>query len=154
MGSIGVRIRLGNEGVRKGAFWRWEMSLIEREYSRPEGEPQPNYVAQMANDLIVTMQAAWIEWQHGRGAEAAMEWIQNTLVGPGQIPDEDDPYGTDAQSWHGLHRSDKAPPCSHCGKPAVEWGQDEATCGECRERKRLGILHPADGPAAQPGGKS
>lgn len=124
------------------------MSLAERDYSKPEGDGEPDFMAQMANDLLVTMQAAWIEWRNGRGAEAAMQWIENTLDGPGLIPDDDDPYINDAQSFHGINRSDKAPPCSHCGKPATAWGKDEASCAECQERKRLGLLHEPDGPAA------
>lgn len=38
---------------------------------------------------IAAMQAAWIEWKHGRGADAGMQWIENTLWGPGLIPGED-----------------------------------------------------------------
>ena len=124
------------------------MSVIEREYSKPADDSPDDFVAQMANDLLVVMQAAWIEWQNGRGAEAAMQWIANTLAGPGLIPDENAPYYNDAQSFHGLHRSDPAPPCTHCGKPATLWGKDEASCAECQERKRLGLLHAPDGPAA------
>lgn len=45
----------------------------------------------------LAMKAAWIEWKHGRGAEVAMQWIENTLGGPGLIPDPDD--GTDAQAF-------------------------------------------------------
>lgn len=37
---------------------------------------------------IVVMQAAWIEWQRGGGAEAAMAWIHNTLWGPGLLPED------------------------------------------------------------------
>ncbi len=41
------------------------------------------------NNMVVANQAAWIEWQHGRGAEHAMVWIHNGLVGPGHIPSDD-----------------------------------------------------------------
>jgi len=41
------------------------------------------------HNLIVANQAAWIEWQRGRGCEHAMRWVHNGLVGPGHIPDED-----------------------------------------------------------------
>lgn len=47
------------------------------------------------HNTIVAMQAAWIEWKHGRGAEAAMQWIENTLDGPGLIPWE----GAEEQTW-------------------------------------------------------
>jgi len=49
--------------------------------------------------LYLTMQAAHIEWKHGGGAEVAMQWIENTLFGPGLIPDESEPYGTQAQEY-------------------------------------------------------
>lgn len=45
---------------------------------------------------IIAMQSAVIEWEKGKGAAAGMQWIWNTLFGPGQIPDED---GTDAQAY-------------------------------------------------------
>jgi hypothetical protein len=48
---------------------------------------------------IMAMQAAWIEWQHGRGAEAGMEWIENTLDGPDLLPEDDDPHATEAQAY-------------------------------------------------------
>lgn len=58
------------------------------------------------HDMTVANQAAWIEWQHGGGAEAAMEWIENGLAGPGMIPGEseddiaeDDPILKDAQGY-------------------------------------------------------
>ena len=53
------------------------------------------------NNLIVANQAAWLEWQHGKGAENAMVWIHNGLVGPGHIPDDsDDDCETDAQKFY------------------------------------------------------
>jgi len=55
---------------------------------------------------IVGEQAAWIEWQHGRGAEAAMMWIHNGLCGPGHLPDEDEPHGKQAQAWFDTHCPD------------------------------------------------
>lgn len=45
---------------------------------------------------IIAMQSAVIEWEKGKGAAAGMQWIWNTLFGPGQIPDEDE---TDAQAY-------------------------------------------------------
>jgi hypothetical protein len=46
--------------------------------------------------LTLAMQAAWIEWQHGRGAEHAMQWIENTLDGPGLIPEPEPGQGAQA----------------------------------------------------------
>ena len=58
------------------------------------------------HDLTVGQQAAWIEWKHGEGAEAAMVWIENALAGPGLLPgaceddiDADDPILRDAQGY-------------------------------------------------------
>lgn len=45
---------------------------------------------------IIAMQSAVIEWEKGKGAAAGMQWIWNTLFGPGQIPDEEE---TDAQAY-------------------------------------------------------
>lgn len=45
---------------------------------------------------IIAMQSAVIEWEKGKGAAAGMQWIWNTLFGPGQIPDEGE---TDAQAY-------------------------------------------------------
>jgi len=45
---------------------------------------------------IIAMQSAVIEWEKGKGAAAGMQWIWNTLFGPGLIPDEDE---TDAQAY-------------------------------------------------------
>lgn len=55
-------------------------------------------LASMFHDQIVAQQAAWIEWQHGKGAEEGMGWIENGLCGPGHIPDEEATYGTEAQA--------------------------------------------------------
>lgn len=58
------------------------------------------------HDMTVANQAAWIEWQHGGGAEQGMQWIENGLDGPGLLPGEcedglaeDDPILKDAQGY-------------------------------------------------------
>src|SRR5690606_34525521 len=53
-------------------------------------------VSQSLARVVAVMQAAWIEWRHGRGAEEGMQWIENTLNGPGLIPNDG---GTDAQAF-------------------------------------------------------
>lgn len=58
----------------------------------------------LVHNLCVTMQAAYIEWKHGRGAEAAMRWIENQLDGPDLIPDQEEPFGTDAQEFFNQNR--------------------------------------------------
>lgn len=48
----------------------------------------------------LAMQAALIEMHIGRGAEAAMVWISNTLRGPGLLPDVDEAEALGgAQAW-------------------------------------------------------
>jgi hypothetical protein len=39
----------------------------------------------ITHNMTVANQAAWIEWKHGAGADSAMEWIENGLIGPGLI---------------------------------------------------------------------
>lgn len=79
------------------------------------------HLSDHVNDLICAMQAAWIEWKHGKGAEAGMQWIENTLDGPDLIPDENEPYGKEAQAWIDKNRSDPMPECA-CGRPShIEW---------------------------------
>lgn len=78
-------------------------------------------LSSMFHDQIVAQQAAWIEWQHGDGAEAGMQWIENGLCGPGHIPDEDAPYGKEAQAWYDANNSDPFPLCQ-CGRPSnIMW---------------------------------
>ena len=45
---------------------------------------------------LLGMRSAVIELEHGLGAEAAMCWIINGLIGPGQLPPDD---ATDAQAY-------------------------------------------------------
>lgn len=83
------------------------------------------------HDLITTMQAAWIEWRYGDGAEAAMQWIENTLDGPGQIPDDpDEPYVTEAQAYFDLNRAHPSPPCAVCGRPTNISQGGKSFCSE------------------------
>lgn len=77
---------------------------------------------QMVHDKIVVMQAAFIEWKHGAGAEAAMQWIANTLEGPGLIPQESEPYAKDAQKYFSANKSNPLPECEICGDPSnIAW---------------------------------
>ena len=61
--------------------------------------------ATCTHNNVVAMQAAWIEWQYGEGAEGAMEWIENTLAGPGLIPEPDEPHYREAQAYFDANRS-------------------------------------------------
>ena len=55
--------------------------------------------------LVFAMQAAWIEWKRGDGAEHAMVWIENTLDGPGSL-DEIEASDTDAQAYFDRRMAD------------------------------------------------
>lgn len=45
---------------------------------------------------LLGMRSSVIEWQYGKGADAAMQWIWNGLAGPGELPSEDE---TQAQAY-------------------------------------------------------
>jgi len=82
------------------------------------------------HDQVVANQAAWIEWQHGKGAEAAMVWVQNGLLGPGHIPDESEPWANDPQAYYDANKADPFPAC-HCGRPSNQlWMGHGACCHE------------------------
>ena len=85
-------------------------------------------MTEMNHDLLVVMQASFIEWQHGKGAEEAMHWIANTLDGPGLIPDENAPYGKEAQAFFDANQANPMPPCSVCGRPSNQLGWGVAAC--------------------------
>lgn len=73
----------------------------ERERDRDAAKALES-LAEFANNyhnLLVVMQAAYIEWKYGEGAESAMEWIENTLDGPGLIPSPNMPK--EAGEWSG-----------------------------------------------------
>ena len=82
------------------------------------------------HNQVVANQAAWIEWQHGKGAEAAMGWVHNGLWGPGHIPDESEPWATDPQAYYDANQADPFPTC-HCGRPSNQlWMGHGACCHE------------------------
>ncbi|WP_225547271.1 hypothetical protein [Chromobacterium violaceum] len=82
------------------------LEAVDKLAADAEGSRQACEQAQwMLHDNITAMQAAWIEWKHGAGADSAMEWIENTLAGPGLIPDEDEPNSQNAQAWHDVNCS-------------------------------------------------
>lgn len=86
-------------------------------------------IVELHHDLVVAMQAAWIEWKHGRGADAGMQWIENTLDGPGFIPNDDEPYGKEAQFYFSANCAHPMGPCAICGKPSCTIGSGIAACG-------------------------
>jgi hypothetical protein len=62
-------------------------------------------IGNVLHNNIVAMQSAYIEWKHGKGAEAAMQWIENTLDGPDLLPSEDEPFAKDAQAYFDANAS-------------------------------------------------
>lgn len=86
-------------------------------------------MGKICHDQTTANQAAWIEWQHGAGAEAAMRWIHNGLCGPGLIPDEDAPYGKEAQAWMDANRAEPMPQCA-CGRPSHILWMGQGFCSE------------------------
>jgi len=62
-------------------------------------------ISQALHNVMVGNQSAWIEWQHGAGAEEAMNWIHNGLVGPGLIPK--DCHAITAQAWFDANQDDR-----------------------------------------------
>lgn len=44
----------------------------------------------MFGRYLLGMRASVIEWQDGKGADAAMHWIWNGLAGPGELPPPDE----------------------------------------------------------------
>jgi hypothetical protein len=50
----------------------------------------------MFGRYLLGMRSSVIEWQHGQGADAAMQWIWNGLAGPGELPPENE---TQAQAY-------------------------------------------------------
>jgi hypothetical protein len=94
-----------------------------------------NDMGKIIHDMTVAQQAAWIEWQHGKGAEEAMSWIHNGLVGPGFIPDEDEPYGKEAQAWFDANRADPFPTC-FCGRPSNSLWMGQGFCCHAHYEQR------------------
>jgi len=130
-------------------------------YTAPQAQPADALDAEIAklkkayqelgnmfHDQIVAQQAAWIEWQHGAGAEAGMQWIENGLCGPGHIPHEDEPYGTEAQAYFDANKSDPFPAC-YCGRPSNILWMGKGFCSDSHHDE-----HRAAMAAAQEGGKA
>lgn len=101
------------------------------------------------HDMIVANQAAWIEWQHGKGAEAAMTWVHNGLAGPGLIPEDDEPYATEPQAWYDANNSDPMPTC-FCGRPSnIGWMKQGFCCNEHYETGKAAAIR-SGGEAGEP----
>ncbi len=99
-------------------------------------EESAKLISATLHDKLVGEQAAYIEWQHGKGAEAGMQWIAGGLWGPGLIPDEDEPWGKEAQAYFDANKSDPFPEC-FCGRPSNQlWMGKGACCSDHMEQIR------------------
>jgi hypothetical protein len=86
-------------------------------------------LANSLHDNIVAMQAAWIEWKRGKGAEEAMQWIENSLKGPGFIPKAHEDYASEPQAYFDANRAEPMPRC-HCGRPSHIGWMGQGFCSE------------------------
>lgn len=114
-----------------------------------QGDARTDLVKDLANmhhDLIVVMQTAWIDWQRGAGAESAMQWIENTLDGPGLIPGKDEPYANEPQAYFDKNKAEPFPQC-FCGRPSNQLWMGLGFCGEAHYNEHRATI-PVDGPAA------
>lgn len=135
-----------------------DVALLESQPAAPAVDARDAEVAKltkacaelssMFHDQIVAQQAAWIEWKHGGGAEAGMQWIENGLDGPGHIPDEDEPYGKEAQAWFDANKSDPFPACP-CGRPSnILWMGHGFCCNAHYDEFRVAQAAAKEGGAA------
>lgn len=79
-----------------------ERAEIERlTAERDSAEKCCSMLSRINGGIILAMQAAWIAHQYGKEpADSVMEWIANSLDGPGLLPGPgDDGFTTDAQAW-------------------------------------------------------
>lgn len=90
-------------------------------------------LSDIIHDQTIAMQSAIIEWQHGKGAEAGLSWIVNTLAGPGHLPDFDAPHGKHAQFWFNANQANPLPAC-FCGNPSSSLWMGQGFC--CDEHYR------------------
>lgn len=90
-------------------------------------------MSDIIHDQTVAMQSAIIEWQHGNGAEAGLNWIVNTLEGPGHLPDFDAPHSKHAQFWFNANQANPLPTC-FCGNPSSSLWMGQGFC--CDEHYR------------------
>lgn len=120
------------------------MRILERDLTASQArvrvlEEAHAQVVKLHHDLIVVMQAAFIEWRYGKGADAAMGWISNTLDGPGLIPSDDEPWGREAQAYYDANRAEPFPQC-FCGKPSNQLWMGKGFCSEAHYKQARAAL--------------
>ncbi|KAI3597677.1 hypothetical protein D8I24_6493 [Cupriavidus necator H850] len=155
-----IRDLVANDGYAitfqsMGQYRNALLKAIDESAQQAKRRSGDQLLAEICHNLTLAMQAAWIEWEHGGGADAAMQWIQNTLIGPGLIPDEDEPHGTQAQAYFDAN-TDPMPNADRLDKLAAENPDDAAVdrfaielkkkLAKAREKGRCGwkTCPPAD----------
>lgn len=111
-----------------------ERDALRREVERIKRTAKD--LCECIHNMIVAQQSAWIEWKHGAGADAAMAWIHNGLVEPGQIPDGDEPYGKEAQAWYDANNANPMPRC-FCGRPSNIVWMNQGFCCEAHYQQTV-----------------
>ncbi|WP_175804983.1 hypothetical protein [Burkholderia ambifaria] len=115
----------------------FKQACVEPRAEVPHGKrdaaPLIKTMSDIIHDQTVAMQSAIIEWRHGKGAEAGMSWIVNTLEGPGHLPDFDAPHGKHAQFWFNANQANPLPTC-FCGNPSSSLWMGQGFC--CDEHYR------------------
>ena len=81
-------------------------------------------LSQCIHNMVVAEQSAWIEWKHGKGAEVAMEWIENGLMGPGHLPEHD---GLTAQEYFNANVDERMEPPAAAPLPPAATSARELT---------------------------
>lgn len=110
-----------------------DLLLAEVEAADNKAKGLIKTLSDIIHDQTVAMQSAIIEWQHGSGAEAGLNWIVNTLSGPGHLPDFDAPHGKHAQFWFNANQANPMPTC-FCGNPSSSLWMGQGFC--CDEHYR------------------
>lgn len=103
-----------------------EQFLAERDKTIARLRERIKFDAEILHDTLTGNQAAWIEWQRGAGAGAAMAWIQNGLAGVG-VPAADAPWANEAQAWFDANKAEPFPTC-FCGRPSNTATMDRGFC--------------------------
>lgn len=88
------RMRKGGESLDPVFHERDVRSLMaEIDQFKAENEALRMQVKEldlMFGRYLLGMRASVVEWQKGKGADAAMQWIWNGLRGPGELPPEEE----------------------------------------------------------------
>lgn len=91
LADVEALVRAENEQKTEA---RARIAALEAEIK--SGELLTREIDLLFGRMLLGMRAAVIEEEHGKGADAAMAWIVNGLVGPGELPPEG---ATDAQAY-------------------------------------------------------